>query len=102
MPAPSLRLIAGVAPPAQTVAFTFEGRRIDGFAGEALASAIMRSGVLALRRSRIGDEPRGYFCGMGLCWECAVHVEGLGVVKSCSHPVADGMIVSFADGRPGR
>ena len=97
---PSVRLIEGIEPPAETVSFTFEGQRVTASAGEALASAIMRAGLRILRHARIRGDERGYFCGMGLCWECAVHVEGQGVVRSCSYPVAEGQVVSFADGTP--
>lgn len=94
-----MRLIEGVSPPRETVTFTFEGETLTGWPGEAIASAMMRAGLPAMRRTRIADAPRGYFCGMGLCWDCAVHVEGQGVVRACSHPVAEGQTISFADGR---
>lgn len=96
---PEMRMIEGVSPQRELVVFTFEGETLTGWAGEAIASAIMRAGIMTLRRTRIGDAPRGYFCGMGLCWECAVHIEGQGVVRSCSHPVGEGQVISFADGR---
>lgn len=98
---PSMRMIEGVEPPAKTVSFTFEGQRVTAWAGEALASAIMRAGLRTLRHTRIRGDERGYFCGMGLCWECAVYVEGQGVVRSCSSAAAEGQVVSFADGMPG-
>ncbi|MBS3650203.1 (2Fe-2S)-binding protein [Pseudaminobacter sp. 19-2017] len=99
MSQPSVRLIEGVRPSDETVSFMFEGEKLTGWKGEAIASAVMRAGLRTLRRTRIGDEPRGYYCGMGLCWECAVHVEGQGVVRSCSEPVREGLVISFADGR---
>lgn len=98
MSQPSVRFIEGVSPPGEPVSFVFEGARLTGRQGEAIASAIMRAGFSVLRRTRIGGEPRGYYCGMGLCWECAVHVEGQGVVRGCSDPVREGIVVSFADG----
>ena len=94
---PSVRLIAGVTPPEGSVAFTFEGRPLTAHPGEAIASALMRAGLPAMRRARLRDEPRGYYCGMGLCWECAVHVEGLGVVRACLQPAAAGQVVTMAD-----
>ena len=93
-----MRFIEGVEPGGASVRFTFEGRPYSGFAGESIASAMMRAGIMALRRTRIGHEARGYYCGMGICWECAVHVEGRGVVRSCAHPISDGQVISFADG----
>lgn len=97
MPQSSMRVIEGIEPPNEMVRFTFRGRECTGWSGESIASAIMRAGILTVRRTRIGDEARGYYCGMGLCWECAVHVEGLGIVRSCCQPVSDGQVISFAD-----
>lgn len=97
MPQPRMRFIEGVQPLAASVHFMFEGNPYSGFAGETIASAMMRAGVMALRRTRTGGESRGYYCGMGVCWECAVHVEGLGVVRSCIQPVGDGQMISSAD-----
>lgn len=96
---PSMRFIQGVTQSEPVVHFTFEGEGYTGCAGESIASAIMRAGVVALRRTRQNNEPRGYYCGMGLCWECAVNVEGTGVVRSCVHPISDGLAISFADGQ---
>jgi len=95
---PDVRMIEGVQPLAETVTFTFEGECLTARPGEAIASALLRAGRRDLRRTRIRGESRGYFCGMGLCWECVVHVEGLGVVRSCSQPVAEGQVITFADG----
>jgi predicted molibdopterin-dependent oxidoreductase YjgC len=99
MSQPSVRFIEGIRPQGDTVNFIFEGQPLKGWKGEAIASAIMRAGLQTLRRTRIGNEPRGYYCGMGLCWECAVHVEGQGIVRSCSDPIQEGQVISFADGR---
>lgn len=79
--------------------FTFEGRAYAGFAGESIASAMMRAGLVSLRQTRQSGQMRGYYCGMGICWECAVHVDGEGIVRSCCHPISEGQVISLADGR---
>lgn len=94
---PRMRFIDGVTHSQPAISFTFEGQSYSGFAGENIVSAMMRAGVLAMRRTRMKDEARGYYCGMGLCWECAVHVEGKGVVRGCNYPLSDGLVISFAD-----
>jgi sarcosine oxidase subunit alpha len=96
-----MRFIDGIDPSGPSVTFTFEGRSYAGYPGESIASAMLRAGVQTLRRTRMGGEPRGYFCGMGICWECAVHVQGRGVLRSCAEAVAEGLVVGFADGQPG-
>jgi ferredoxin len=94
---PKMRMINGIdAGP--SVEFVFDGRTLDAFAGESIASALMRAGISAQRVGWRRQEPRGYYCGMGLCWECAVRVEDEGVVRGCGYPVRAGMRVSTADG----
>jgi len=92
-----MRFIDGIRPTGRTVDFTFEGRSYTGHANESIASAMMRAGLTAMRETRQLGEKRGYYCGMGLCWECAVHVNGEGIVRSCSYPITDGQVISFAD-----
>lgn len=94
---PDVRLIAGVSPGAR-VNFSFDGKNLTAFDGETIASALLRAGIARQRISPKRREPRGYYCGMGLCWECAVRVEGEGVVRGCSHPLREGMRVHTADG----
>jgi len=98
MSQPRMRFIEGVKPQEGCVHFTFEGKPCTGYVGETIASALMRAGILLLRRTRNGHQARGYYCGMGICWECAVYIEGIGVVRSCTHSIGDGKAVSFADG----
>jgi len=94
---PMIRLIVGIKPPNETIALTFEGEVVRAWAGESLASAVMRAGHQILRRTRKCRAARGFFCGMGLCWECAVHVQGQGVVRACCHPAAEEQVVAYAD-----
>src|SRR5262245_17897204 len=92
-----MRLIAGVSPGA-SVHFRFDGEKLSGFEGEAISSALVRAVIGHLRVSRKRREPRAYYCGMGMCWECAVRVEGAGVVRGCIYPLREGLEVRTADG----
>ena len=95
----SMRLIEGVRPTTE-IEFIFDGRVVTGFEGESIVSALLRRGLNSQRRTlRLGDA-RGYYCGMGLCWECAVLVEGEGIVRSCSYPLRPGVVARTADGAP--
>ena len=61
--------------------------------GETLAAALTAAGIAALRTSRSGDG-RGIFCGMGVCYECLVTVDGRRAQRACMTRVRDGMEVS--------
>ena len=61
-------------------------------AGQSLAAALLSSGRSVLRSSP-GGAPRGLYCGIGVCQECRVVVDG-SVVRSCVTPVVAGMRVT--------
>ncbi len=68
------------------------GRTVRVPAGTTVAAAVMTAGETAFRRSVIG-EPRGPLCGMGICFECRVTIDGVPHSRSCQTLCADGMEV---------
>ncbi|MEO1204155.1 MAG: (2Fe-2S)-binding protein, partial [Pseudomonadota bacterium] len=78
-----------------TVDIDFEGESIACARGVSLAAALAAAGEYGLRA--VDDlERRGVFCGIGVCQECVVDVEGLGRVRSCMTKVEPGMRVTRA------
>jgi len=61
-------------------------------AGSMVAAAILESGVTTFRRSVTG-EARGPLCGMGICFEYRVRVDGVAHVRSCQTLCENGMDV---------
>ena len=70
-----------------------DGNLIDAHEGETIAAALLSAGIRTFRLSPKLKEPRGLFCGMGICFECLVSVDGLHAVRACVTPVADGIRV---------
>lgn len=71
--------------------------RLDGVeltvaAGTSVAAALMRLGVRTFRRS-VGGAMRGPLCGMGVCQECRVFIDGIPHQRACMIQVRDGMDV---------
>lgn len=83
---------SGIEPAGELVPFSFDGRPLEGVEGESLAAALTAAGVLGLRRTR-EDAPRGVFCGMGVCFECIVNVDGRPGQRACMTKLAAGMKV---------
>lgn len=79
------------------VEIVVDGTRVRAPRGTTLAAVLLGRGELALRRSPKG-EPRGPLCGMGICFECRVTVDGRPGVRACQLPVRSGMRVERADG----
>ena len=60
--------------------------------GTTVAAAILKSNIAAFRRSVTG-EPRGPVCGMGVCFECRVTINGQPHRRSCQVSCEPGMMV---------
>ncbi|HKP69495.1 MAG TPA: (2Fe-2S)-binding protein [Pyrinomonadaceae bacterium] len=60
--------------------------------GTTVAAAIDAAGVIGFRTSVTG-EPRAPLCGMGICFECRVTIDGIGHQRSCNALAAEGMEV---------
>ena len=61
-------------------------------AGSMVAAAVLQAGITSLRRS-VSGEPRGPLCGMGICFECRVRIDGTAHVRSCQTLCENGMDV---------
>ena len=81
--------VPGVGQPTESVRLIFEGRPVEGMAGDTLASALVASGEMGLREAVDGGR-RGVFCGMGACHECAVVVDGRPGTLACMTGVEEG------------
>lgn len=78
----SLRARGGELHEHETIPFDFEGERLSGRCGESVAAALIAAGIRTLRLTR-RDEPRGLFCGMGVCQECLVEIDGVSNQRAC-------------------
>ena len=77
---------------AATIRLTVDGRRAEVPAGSTVAAAVWRANAGTARRALDGS-PRGPVCGMGVCFECRVEVDGPPDVRSCMVRARDGMDV---------
>lgn len=57
-----------------------------------VSAALMNLGVTS--RKSVGGENRNPLCGMGICFECRVTVNGVAQRRGCQVEVMDGMEVS--------
>ena len=82
-PATSVRLepTHGLERGAQVV-LTLDGRPVTAFEGESVAALLLAEGIVATRLTR-GGEPRGVYCGMGVCFDCLVVVDGVPNTRAC-------------------
>lgn len=86
------------------VAFEFDGRRIDGFAGDTIASALLANGVDVVGRSIYHDRPRGIVSAgteepnalVQVTWPSGVSEP---MLRATTVPIEDGLHVESLAGR---
>ena len=76
----------------QPFTIIFDGEPLPAYPGDTVASALYAAGKRAWRRSRAGDQ-RGLLCGIGLCFDCLLTVDGVTNQRACQVTVKDGMVV---------
>jgi predicted molibdopterin-dependent oxidoreductase YjgC len=77
-----------------------DGRPMTAYSGETVFAALLAEGIKDLRHPAKDQTKtaRGGFCGMGVCQECRVMVDGLPDQRACMTEVRDGMEIC-TDGR---
>jgi len=76
----------------ETVRLLVNGVAVTIPAGSMVSAAVLKAGTSSFRRSVTG-EPRGPLCGMGICFECRVTIDGEAHCRSCQTICRDGMEV---------
>ncbi|MBL8761988.1 MAG: (2Fe-2S)-binding protein [Phycisphaerae bacterium] len=63
--------------------------------GASVAAAVMNAGKAC--RASVTGERRAALCGMGVCFECRVEIDGVLHERSCMIEVSEGMRVRTVD-----
>jgi len=71
-----------------------DGEPLPFVEGQTVAAALVAAGRLSWRTSRVGRRPRGVFCGIGVCFDCLVTIDGAGGQRACLVPARPGMTVT--------
>jgi NADPH-dependent 2,4-dienoyl-CoA reductase/sulfur reductase-like enzyme len=80
------------------VHITVDGARWPVPAGSSIAAAFVASGHPGWRQTRRRAEPRGLGCGMGVCFDCLVTVNGTRGVRACLTDVREGDVITTERG----
>jgi sarcosine oxidase subunit alpha len=75
-----------------SVTLSVNGQPVSVPEGSVVAAAVASAGVFSCRRSVTG-QPRGPLCGIGICFECRVIIDGRRHCKSCQILCRNGMQV---------
>ena len=80
------------------IEFSFDGRPIDAVVGQSIGAALIAAGHRSWRRTRFDQAPRGIFCGIGVCFDCLVEVNGRPSRRACLVPAQSDDVVTTQDG----
>lgn len=80
--------------PSTALTITIDGERLAGIAGQTIAGVALANGRLEWRRTSARQRPRGLFCGIGVCFDCIVTVNGSRDIRACQRRAVDGDVVS--------
>jgi D-hydroxyproline dehydrogenase subunit gamma len=76
----------------EAVELMLDGHPVIGYEGESIAAVLLSEGHVSTRTTR-GGAPRGVFCGMGVCFDCLVVVDGIPNTRACATWARAGMDV---------
>ena len=75
------------------IEFTFDGEKINAITGQSVAAALLAANQRALRKTRFNNNDRGVFCGIGVCFDCLVVIDGIANQRACLIEAKPGMKV---------
>ena len=70
-----------------------DGMLVTAYAGETIASVLLAAGVRAFHQNSTEKTPSRLYCGMGVCMQCLVTVDGVHSCRACVTLVRPGMKV---------
>ncbi|PON19054.1 hypothetical protein C2W62_04750 [Candidatus Entotheonella serta] len=71
-----------------------DGASVAAFDGESVAAVLMAGGQRVLTEASSDHLARTLFCGMGLCHQCLVTVDGVRDVRACMTRIRPGMKIA--------
>ena len=75
------------------VKFFFNDQEIIGLTGQSVGAALIANGNRILRNTRFNEKGRGVFCGIGVCFDCLVVIDGITNQRACITEIKTGMKV---------
>ena len=67
------------------------GAEIEATESENVGTFLLKRRQQVLRKTRFEDNPRGRFCGIGVCFDCIVTIDGIANQRACITQLRDGM-----------
>ncbi|MEZ5308137.1 MAG: (2Fe-2S)-binding protein [Pyrinomonadaceae bacterium] len=82
----------------EKISIRINGQKTECLSGLSVAAVLLNCGIEGFRTS-VSGEGRAPVCGMGVCFECRLEIDGRREVRSCQVLVVEGMEIFTDDGR---
>ena len=79
------------------VSILLDGEPVEAYEGETVAAVLLARSEVVTRTTAHG-EPRGIFCGMGVCFDCLMVIDGVPNTRACMTWVREGLDARRQDG----
>ncbi|MDL1895854.1 (2Fe-2S)-binding protein [Anaerolineae bacterium CFX7] len=79
----------------ESFSITVNGQPVAAYPGESIATVLAAAGFRAFRQTDANNSPRGIFCGMGICFDCLVTVDGLPNQRACMTEARAGSVIEL-------
>ena len=83
---------------AHIVTVTVNGKAVRAVEGEPVAAALMAAGIRTFRTTPKLHHPRGIFCAIGRCTDCALTIDGIPNQRTCVTRIREGMRIEIQEG----
>jgi hypothetical protein len=74
--------------------FSFDDRVVDYRDGQSVGAALIAAGTYSWRITAKSARPRGIFCGIGVCYDCLITVDGVPNQRACLVEASAGLRVT--------
>ncbi len=76
------------------VRIVVNGQHFELPEGQSVWSALALSGQRVTRKAALSGADRSAYCGMGVCFECMVEIDGQPNQQACLRQITDGMTIT--------
>ena len=80
------------------ITFTFNGEELTAREGQSVAAALIANDERITRLTRHGGKPRALFCGIGVCFDCLITIDGQRNQRSCITLLQEGLVIAVQNG----
>ena len=75
-----------------------DGQKLSAYEGETIAAVLLAAGIRVCRLTPKKHRPAGIYCGIGLCHECVMVVNGVPNTRTCQTLASPGCRVETQKG----